>query len=71
MTEVNYGVVQRNGVWTIIGDGLQFGAYGSRVSAERAARRLAKQSSGLPVKLHIQDESGELKPPEHLESPET
>jgi hypothetical protein len=66
MTEVNYGVVQHNGAWTIIGDGLRFGAYASRVSAVRAARRLAKQSSGLPVKLHIQDESGELRPPEHL-----
>jgi hypothetical protein len=69
MTEVNYGVVQRNGVWTIIGNGLQFGAYSSRVGAERAARRLAKQSSGLPVNLHIQNESGELMPPEHLDGP--
>jgi hypothetical protein len=69
MTEVNYGVVQRNGVWIIIGAGLRFGAYGSRFSAVRAARRLAKQSSGLPVNLHIQDETGELMPPEHLDAP--
>ena len=67
MTEVNYGVVQRNGSWTIIGEGLQFGSYSSRQVAERAARRLARQSSGLPVKLHIQDESGELRPPQQLD----
>ena len=66
MAEVNYGVVQRNGAWTIIGRGLAFGAYKSRASAERAARRLGRQCSGLPVKLHVQDESGELRPPEQL-----
>lgn len=67
MTEVNYGVVQRNGAWTIIGEGLNFGAYESRHAAERAARRLARQSAGLPVKLHVQDESGELRPPLKLD----
>ncbi len=66
MTEVQYGVVQQNGAWTIIGDGLRFGAYKNRASAERAARRLAQQSSGLPVTLHVQDESGQLRPPETL-----
>lgn len=66
MAEVNYGVVQRNGAWTIIGKGLSFGAYKSRLSAERAARRLGQQSGGLLVKLHVQDESGELRPPEQL-----
>ena len=66
MTEVDYGVVRHNGAWSIIGKGLHFGAYTSRSSAERAARRLAGQSSGLPVRLHVQDESGELKPPERL-----
>jgi hypothetical protein len=66
MVEVNYGVVQRNGAWSIIGRGLAFGAYKSRASAERAVRRLAQHSSGLPVKLHVQDESGELRPPEQL-----
>ena len=66
MTEVDYGVVQRNGAWSIIGKGLSFGSYKSRSSAELAARRLAGQSSGLPVRLHVQDESGELKPPVQL-----
>ncbi len=66
MVEVNYGVVQRNGAWSIIGPGLAFGAYKSRASAEQAARRLGRQSGGLPVKLHVQDESGELHPPEQV-----
>ncbi len=65
-TEVNYGVVLRNGTWTIIGAGLNFGAYKTRVIAERAARRLASLSGGLPVQLHVQDESGELRPPVSL-----
>jgi hypothetical protein len=66
--EVNYGVVQQNGVWTIIGDGLRFGAYKTRRGAEGAARRLAEQSAGLPVRLHVQDETGELRPPTRLDS---
>lgn len=67
MTEVDYGVVRRNGAWSIIGKGLSFGAYATRSSAERAARRLARQSGGLPVRLHVQDESGELNPPVQLD----
>jgi hypothetical protein len=66
MTDVDYGVVQSNGAWSIIGKGLKFGRYKSRVSAERAARRLARLSGGLPVRLHVQDESGRLRPPETL-----
>jgi len=63
MAEVQYGVVHLNGAWTIIGDNLRFGTYKTRKAAERAARRLAKKSSGLPVRLHVQDEKGELHPP--------
>jgi hypothetical protein len=63
MTEVQYGVVHQNGAWTIIGESLRFGSYKTRGDAERAARRLAKKSSGLPVRLHVQDEKGELRPP--------
>lgn len=66
MTDVHYGVVRRGGTWNIIGDNLRFGSYKTRVSAERAARRLASKSSGLPVQLHVQNESGELQPPERL-----
>jgi hypothetical protein len=65
--EVHYGVVQQNGVWTIIGQGLKFGSYKTRRGAESAARRLAETSAGLPVQLHIQDETGELKPPTRLD----
>jgi hypothetical protein len=61
--EAHYGVVQQNGVWTIIGRGLRFGSYRTRTSAERAARRLAVKSA-LPVQLHVQDDqTGELLPP--------
>ena len=66
MTEVHYGVVQQNGAWVIIGRNLHFGSYKTRRGAERAARRLAGQSSGLPVQLHVQDETGELQSPERL-----
>jgi len=60
MAQVHYGVVQLQGTWTIIGQNLRFGAYASRALAERAAERLADQSCGLPVQLHVQDESGVL-----------
>jgi hypothetical protein len=66
VTEVHYGVVMQNGVWTIIGDNLRFGSYTTRKSAERAARRLASKSSGLPVQLHVQDELGELRPADRV-----
>ena len=67
MADVHYGVVQRDGAWTIIGESLHFGSYTTRWSAERAARRLARKSGGLPVQLHVQDETGELRPPAHLD----
>jgi hypothetical protein len=63
--QTHYGVVQQNGVWTIIGRGLRFGSYRTRASAETAARRLAVKSA-LPVQLHVQDESGELLPPTEI-----
>jgi hypothetical protein len=64
--ETHYGVVQQNGVWTIIGRGLRFGSYRTRTGAETAARRLAVKSA-LPVQLHVQDETGELLPPTRLD----
>jgi hypothetical protein len=63
MTVIQYGVVEQCGKWTIIGDGLKYGAYLTSAEAERAATRLALNSGGLPVLLHVQDESGELKRP--------
>jgi hypothetical protein len=66
MTDVHYGVVQQHGAWIIIGDSLRFGAYKTRSAAERAARRLASQSSGLPVQLHLQDDMGRFQPPTRL-----
>ena len=62
MTEVHYGVVRVGDTWAIIGDQLRVGAYATRRQAEGAARRLAEQATGvgLPVKMHLQDDTGEL-----------
>ena len=65
MPETHYGVVEQGGHWIIIGDGLRFGHYADRLSAVRAARGLA-DSSAIEVQLHLQDETGVLKPPERL-----
>ncbi|MDB5460718.1 MAG: hypothetical protein JWO72_2459 [Caulobacteraceae bacterium] len=67
MADVHYGVVEQDGVWIIIGDGLRFGSFADKDRAERAARNLADISSGLTVQLHVQDETGELLPPERLD----
>jgi hypothetical protein len=66
MAEVHYGVVLQGGAWRIIGRGLRFGSFMTRRGAERAARRLADKSAGLRVHLHVQDEGGELRPPERV-----
>lgn len=68
MAELHYGVVQMGERWTIIGDQLRFGAYRDRRAAERAAKRLAQQASGLglPVVMHLQDETGQLHRPTQL-----
>jgi len=63
MTIIQYGVVGQFGKWTIIGDNLKYGSYLTSAQAERAATRLALHSGGLPVLLHVQDETGELKRP--------
>lgn len=63
MTQVHYGVVKQDGAWTIVGQNLRVGRYTSRHSAVRAARRLALNSAGLPVQLHVQNASGQLLPP--------
>jgi hypothetical protein len=67
MADLHFGVVQQNGRWIIIGKNLRFGAYARRSSAVRAARRLADQAAGLPVTLHIQDETGRMLPPQRLD----
>ncbi len=66
MVETHYGVVEQDGHWIIIGQGLRFGSYEDRASAERAARGLA-ESSALGVQLHVQDATGQLLPPEQLD----
>jgi hypothetical protein len=59
MIEVQYGVVQIDGHWTVISQGLRFGAYDTAAEAEEVARRMAEQA-GMPVDIHLQDETGEL-----------
>lgn len=67
MTEIHYGVVKRGELWVIIGRNLEYGGYRHRSSAVRAARRLAVHCAGLPVALHLQEDSGKLLPPEQID----
>ena len=66
MAELHYGVVQQNGRWIIIGQNLRYGSYKHRSSAVRAARRLARQTIGRPVTIHVQDESGAILRPQNV-----
>ena len=66
MSEVHYGVVHQAGRWRIIGDHLRFGSYARRETAVEAARRLAGKTVAEGVQLHLQQETGELAPPEHI-----
>jgi hypothetical protein len=70
MTQVHYGVVKQDDGWAIIGENLRVGGYARRSSAVTAAKRLAAKSGGLPVQLHIQDETGELLPPADVVPPD-
>jgi hypothetical protein len=65
MSELHYGVVRVGDTWAIIGDQLRVGAYPTRRQAETAAHRLAEQATGvgLPVRLHLQDDTGQLHRP--------
>ena len=66
MAEVHYGVVQQGGRWRIVGENLRFGSYVRQSAAVNAARRLAERSLPTGI-LHIQDETGELLPPERID----
>jgi hypothetical protein len=68
MSKVHYGVVQRHGHWEIIGDNLRFGTYPQREAAIEAARRLADKTAAEDVQLHLQQETGELSPPERFKT---
>lgn len=65
MTEVHYGVVRVGDHWSIVGDHLRFGHYGTQQQASQAASRLAEQSTGvgLPVMLHVQEDDFVLQSP--------
>ena len=60
MLEIHYGVVQIDGHWMVISEGLRAGPYASDVEAHEVARRLAAEAAGLEVSLHVQDEQGLL-----------
>ena len=60
MIEINYGVVQIEGGWMVISDGLRLGPYLTELEAEEVARRMADQAAGLEVHFHLQDEEGLL-----------
>jgi hypothetical protein len=64
--EAHYGVVQQAGAWRIIGPNLRFGSYNRRSAAVTAARRLAARSLPAGV-IHVQDDNGELLPPERID----
>jgi len=66
MIEVTYGVIQIDGDWVVISDGLRVGPYKSRSEAEGVARRMADKACGLDVQLHLQDEIGELHSERHV-----
>jgi hypothetical protein len=60
MLDLNYGVVEIQGRWTIIGEGLRFGSFDTAEQAQDIARRFASLVVELPVRLHIQDSFGQL-----------
>jgi hypothetical protein len=60
MIEVHYGVVQLDGQWTVISEGLRLGGYKSQDEAEAVARRMADQAVALPVQIHLQEKGGEF-----------
>jgi len=64
--EIHYGVVQIDGHWMVISDGLRSGPYESQEIAEQTAHRMAEQAAGLDVQLHLQSESGELHHEAHV-----
>ena len=64
MLEIHYGVVQIDGEWLVISEGLRSGPYPNEAEAQQVARRMADEAAGLEVKIHLQDPSGEL----HLET---
>ena len=61
MIEIHYGVVQIDGQWMVISEGLRAGPYATDTEAREVAERMAAEAAGLEVSLHIQDEAGVLR----------
>jgi len=60
MLGIHYGVVQIDGEWMVIAEGLRLGPFPALADAEQVARRMADESAGLAVQLHLQNDAGEL-----------
>ena len=61
MLGIHYGVVQIRGEWMVIAEGLRLGPYPTEAEAEQVVRRMADESAGLNVQLHLQNDAGELR----------
>jgi hypothetical protein len=60
MIEIHYGVVQIDGQWMVISEGLRTGPYPTDDEAREVAQRMAAEAAGLTVHLHVQGETGAL-----------
>ena len=60
MIEIHYGVVQIDGQWMIISEGLRAGPYATDAEARGVAQRMAAEAAGMDVSLHVQSGTGEL-----------
>jgi hypothetical protein len=61
MLDIHYGVVQIDGQWMVISEGLRAGPYATDAEAREVAQRMAAEAAGLDVSLHVQDERGVLR----------
>jgi hypothetical protein len=68
MLGIHYGVVQIQGEWMVIAAGLRLGPYPTEAEAEQLARRMADESAGLEVQIHLQNAAGELRREPHGEA---
>jgi hypothetical protein len=61
MLEIHYGVVQIDGQWMIISEGLRTGPFTTDAEAREVARRMAAEAAGMTVSIHVQDKRGVLR----------
>jgi hypothetical protein len=63
MNPVHYAAVMFAGRWKLIGKGLRWGDYATREEAVAVARRMAHESEGLGIEihLHVHEDTGVLR----------